>query len=87
MVYTATTVFIIYWKPYQPFAIHRSHHAWFDEYSSCLSIEYKHTPGYLLLQQDPETLLHDLDLLKLIPCELDLTSITFRDTKIPTYEI
>ena len=82
-----TTGVIIYWKPYQPFVIHRSHHVWFDEYNSRLSVKDKHTPGYLLLQEDPESLIHNADLLNLIPCELDLTSTTFSNTKIITYEI
>ena len=33
-----------------------------------ISIEYKHTPGYLLLQQDPERNIHNSDFLDLIPC-------------------
>ena len=45
MGYADTTGVIIYWKPYQPFVIHRSHHVWFDEYNSRLSIEDKHTTG------------------------------------------
>ena len=32
MGYAATTGVIIYWKPDQPFVIHRAHHVWFDEY-------------------------------------------------------
>ena len=39
MGYAATTGVILYWKPDQPFIIHRSHHVWFDEYNSRLSIE------------------------------------------------
>ena len=53
--YAATTGVIIYWKPDQPFVIHRSHHVWFDEYNSHLSIEDKHTQGCLLLRKDPES--------------------------------
>ena len=68
MGYTATTGVIIYWKPYQPSVIRRSHHVWFDEYNACQSIEDKHNPGYLLLQQDPESRVHNSDLLNLIPC-------------------
>ena len=49
-------------------------------------MEYKHTPGSLLLQQDPEILLHNSDLINLILCELGLTSTPFRDTTILTYE-
>ena len=58
MVYAATAVVILYWKPYQPFIIHRAHHVWFDEYNSRLSIEDNHTPGSLLLRQDPEVHTH-----------------------------
>ena len=67
MVYASTTGVILYWKPYQPFIIHKSHHVWFDEYNSRLSIEYKHTPGYLLLWQYPEGHIHDSELPNLIP--------------------
>ena len=49
MGYADTTGVILYWKPDQPFIIHRAHHVWFDEYISRLSIEDKHTPGSLLL--------------------------------------
>ena len=59
MTYAATTGVIIYWKPDQPFLIHRAHHVWFDEYNSCLSIKDKHTPGYLLLQQDSKSNTHN----------------------------
>ena len=72
MGYAATTGVILYWKPDQPFIIHRAHHIWFDEYNSRLSIEDKHTPGSLLLRQDPEDHIHNSDLINLIPCELDL---------------
>ena len=60
MGYAANTGVIIYWKPDQLFVIHRYHHVWFDEYNSHLSIEDKHTPGSLLLQQDPEYHIHQL---------------------------
>ena len=85
MGYAATTGVILYWKPDQPFIIHRAHHVWFDEYNSRLYIEYKHTPGSLLLRQDPEEHIHNSDLLNMIPCELDLTSTPFRDETIITY--
>ena len=68
MLYAATIGVIIYWKPYQPFFIHIYHYVWFDEYTYRLSIEDKHTPGYLLLWQDPEVRIHNADLLNLIPC-------------------
>ena len=48
------------------FFIHRSHHVWFDEYNSWLSIEYKHTPVFLPIFQDPEVHIHESDLLNLI---------------------
>ena len=47
----------------------------------------KHTPGSLLLWQDPESHIHNSDLLKLIPGELDITSTPFRDETIITYDI
>ena len=87
MGYTATTGVIIYWKPDQNFFIHRVHNVWFDEYNYCIPIEDKHTPGYLLLQQYIESLLHNQELLNFIPCELDLISTTFFDISIITYEI
>ena len=73
--------------PDQPVVIHIAHHFWFDEYNSRLSIENNHTPGYLLIWKDTESHIHNSDLLKFIPCELDLTSTPFSDTKIITYEI
>ena len=63
------------------------HHVWFDEYNSRLSIEYNHNTGSLLLRKYPESLICNLDILKLILCELDLTSTTFSDTTVITYEI
>ena len=87
MGYTATTGVILYWKPDQPFIIHRAHHVWFDEYNSCLSIEDNQNLVSLILQQDPEGHTHDSDLFKLIPCELDLTSTPFRDETIIAYDI
>ena len=85
MGYAATTGVILYWKPDQPFIIHRAYHVWFDEYNSRLSIEDNHTPGSLLLRQDPEGHIHNSDLLNLIPCELDLTSTPFRDETSVTW--
>ena len=87
MGYAATTGVILYWKPDQPFIIHRSHHVWFDDYNSRLSIEDNHTPGSLLLRQYPEGCIHDSDLFNLIPCELDLISTLFSDETIITYDI
>ena len=87
MGYAAPTGVIIYWKPYQPFIIHRAHHVWFDEYNSNLSIEDKHTPGSLLFCKYTEGHIHDSYLLNLIPCELDLISTPFSDETIITYDI
>ena len=87
MRYADTTGVIIYYNLDQTFLMHRYHNVWFDEYNSCLSIEYTHTPSSLLLQQYPESLIHNPELLKLITCELDLTSTPFRDTKILTYGV
>ena len=87
MVYAATTGVIIYRKIDQPFVIHIHHHVWFDGYNSRLSIEDKHTPGYLILCKDPEGPIHESDLLNLIACKLDLTSTPFSDTQIITYGI
>ena len=67
MGYAAITGLILYWKTYHNFFIHRAHHVCLDEYNYHLSIEYKHTTGYLIIQQYPESLLHNLDLLNLIP--------------------
>ena len=64
-----------------------SHHVWFDGYNYCHSIEYKHTPSSLFLQQDPESLIRNSDLPNLIPYKLDITSTPFSNTKIVTYEI
>ena len=87
MGYAANTGVIIYCNPDQPLVLHRAHHVCFDEYNSLLSIEYKHTPGSLLLQQYPESLINNSDLLNLIPCERFITSTPFSNTTIITYEI
>ena len=87
MVYAATTGVILYWKPDQPFIIHRAHHVWCDKYNYCSSIEYNHTPGSLLLWQDIEDHSLNSDLLNLIPCEIDITSTPFSDETIITYDI
>ena len=52
MVYADTTGFILYWKPDQPYYLHRSSHAWFYEYNYPLSSKYNHKPISLKLQQD-----------------------------------
>ena len=59
MGYIATTGFILYWNPYQPFSVHRSHCFLFGEYDYFLSIEYNHDPGSLVLKQDPEITHHN----------------------------
>ena len=87
MGYAATTGVIIYWNPYQPFYISKSHHAWYDEYNYRISIEDKNTLGSLLLLKYPENFLHNSYLLNFIPCELGLKSTPFSDTTILTYEI
>ena len=87
MLYENTKGVILYWKLDKPFFIHIAHHVWFDEYNSRLSIEYKHTPGSLLLRKDPEGQIHYSDLLNFIPCEIDITSTPFSDTTIITYDI
>ena len=50
-------------------------------------MEGKHTTGYLPLQQDPESLIHNSYPINLIPCELNLTYTPFSNTKILTHEI
>ena len=87
MEYSATKGVVLYWKPDQPFFIHRAHNVWFDEYNSCISIEDKHNKGSLLIRQDPGSRVPCSYLLNLIPCELGLKSIPFFYTKILTYEI
>ena len=87
MVYAATTGVIIYWRKYHPFVVHVSHHVWFDEYNSSLSIEYNHTPCYLLIQQYPASIIHNSEPIMLIPYKLDLTYAPFSNTTIVTYEI
>ena len=87
MEYVDTTGVILYWKPDQPFVIHRSNHVWYDEYNSRLSIEDNHTPGSLLLWKYPEGHIHYSDLNNLIPCELYLSSAPFSDETIIKYEI
>ena len=73
---------------YRPnFYIYRDNHDLFDKYNYQISTEEKHTPISLLFHQNLESLLSNSDLLNLMPCEFDLTSTTFRDTKILTYEI
>ena len=87
MIYAATKGVIIYWKPDQYFVIYIYHHVWFYEHNYSLSIENKHNPGFLLLQQDPESIIHNLDLFNLITCEIDLTATPFSNTTILTYDI
>ena len=87
MVYAATTGVIICWNLEHTFVIHINNHAWLDENNYCISIEDKRNTGSLMLQKYPESNIYNSDLLNLIPCELDLTSTPFCDTKILTYEI
>ena len=87
MGYAVTTRVIIYWKPYCNFVIYRDHQVWFDEYNYHISIEYKDNTGSLFLQQYPEIIIHNKNLLNLIPCELDINSTQFSYTKIITYGI
>ena len=87
MVYAANTGVILYWKLDQPNYIRRYHHAWFDEYNSLLSTEEKRTSISLIIQQCPEIIIHNLYLLKLSPCELNITSTSFCDAIILTYEM
>ena len=87
MIYAATTGVIIYWKPDQPFVIHRAHHVLFDEYNYRLYIEEKHSPGYLLLSKYFEGYIHESDLLNFITREHDLTPTPFIDKTIITYDI
>ena len=58
-----------------------------SEYNYRISMEYKLPPYYLLLQQYLDSLTHNSDRLNFIPCEIDITSTTFSDTKKITYEI
>ena len=87
MVYAATIVVIIYWKPYKTSVIHIAHHVWFDEYNYSLSIEYDNNPGYLLLHKDPEGHIHHSYFLNLITCEVYITPTPFSNTIIITYTI
>ena len=77
MGYSATTGDILYWKPDQHFVIQGSYRILFNGY----------TPGFLLLQQYPESRVHNSDLLNLIPCELHLIFTPFCDKTILTHEI
>ena len=87
MEYSANIGVIICWNPDQNFVIHRDHHVWFDGYNYCIFIDERHNPGSLLLRQDPEGLIHNSQLLNLIPRELDITFTPFFDTTNITYEI
>ena len=59
MGHASTKGVIIYWNLDQNFNIKISHHDWFDEYNSCLSIQDKQNLGSLLLQQYPEIICHN----------------------------
>ena len=69
------------------FVFHRSHYVWFDEYNYRLYIKYKHTTGSIILWKYYEGHIHDSDLLKLIPCEIDIKYTPFIDTTIIIYDI
>ena len=87
MGYETTTGVIIYWNTDQHFIIQRAHHIWFDEYNYCISIEYKHNIGFSPLQKYPESIIHNSDLLNLIPCKPDITSTTYSDTTISNMKL
>ena len=59
VVYSYTTVVILYCKRDHSFSIRGSHYSWFDEYNYHISMEDKHTPGSLPFQQYPDILLHN----------------------------
>ena len=79
MGYKSNIVVIIYYKPNQTKYIHRYHNIWFHEYNFRISTEENHTPRYLFLQQDTESIMYNSDFLNLVPCELDLKFTTFCD--------
>ena len=58
MGYAASTEVSIYCNPDQNFVIHRAHHVWFDDYNYRLYIEENNTPGSLLIQKYPKSLIH-----------------------------
>ena len=87
MGYAADIIVIIYWKKDQSFVIHRAHHAWFDECNYRLFVEENNNSSYLLLKRDPESLIHNSDILSLIPCDLGITFTPICDTTIHIYEI
>ena len=81
MGYAATKGVFLYFNQDQPFVVRRYHNVWFDQYNSFISIEYKSTPGSLLLHQNPESIIHNSELLNLIPCELEFKATPFIDTQ------
>ena len=82
MVYAATTGVIIYYKPDLPYYLHRYHHEWFGEYRYRVYIEDRHTTVYLIVQQDSESLIHNSDILNLVPYYINLTYTPFCDANI-----
>ena len=48
---------------------------------------HTHTHTHTHLRKDPESHVHNSDLLNLIPCQLDLITTPFSDATILTYEI
>ena len=55
--------------------------------TNIICIEDKKNTCYLILQQYPESIIHNTDLLKLIPRELDLISTPFSNTTTIIHEI
>ena len=61
-------VFIIYWRIDQPYYIQRAHHYFCDECNDHISTEENNNTISLLLQKDTEIIIHNLDLINLVPC-------------------
>ena len=87
MGYASNKVFLIYKKTDHTCNGHRFHYAWFYEYIYFISTEDNNTLIYLLIQQYPESIINNLDMINLVPCELDLTPIPFWDSSMITYVI
>ena len=87
MGYASNKVFLIYKKTDHTCNGHRFHYAWFYEYIYFIYTEDNNTLIYLLIQQYPESIINNLDMINLVPCELDLTPIPFWDSSMITYVI
>ena len=87
MGYDDTTGVILYFNPDQPFLSTDTIMIGLMKIILVYPYKTKRTIGYLLLQQNPEIILHGFYLLDLISFELYITSTTFCDTTILTYEI